>query len=71
MYTPNIRYTDRRVNYFDFCHVDVMSMIEIIDMINELGFEGTMRCFWKSLGGALINNVVRPLLTQILMLSIW
>ena len=58
-----MRYTGKRVNYFDFCHVEAMSMIEVNDMVNELGFEGLLSCFWKSSGGALSNDVVRPLKT--------
>ena len=48
VYTPRMRYISRRVNYFDFCHVEAMSMIEVNDMVNELWFEGLLNCFWKS-----------------------
>ena len=33
VYTPNMNFMGMEVNYFDFCHVDAMSMIEINDMI--------------------------------------
>ena len=59
-----MRYIDRRVNYFDFCLVDAMSMIEVTDMINELWFKGRMRCFWKSSKGGFSNDVVRPLVSD-------
>ena len=42
MYTPKMRYTGRKVKYFDLCHVEAMSMIEFNDMVNKLGFEGLM-----------------------------
>ena len=45
VYTPRMRYTSRRVNYFDLCHMEAMSMIEVNDMVNELGFETLMSCF--------------------------
>ncbi|XVE78276.1 hypothetical protein DITRI_Ditri13aG0131800 [Diplodiscus trichospermus] len=38
--TPTIRYTGKKVNYFDLCHVEAMSMVEINDMIAELGYGG-------------------------------
>ena len=64
MYSPRMRYTGRRVNYFDFYHVEAMSMIGVNDMVNELGFEGLLSYFWKSSRGALSNDVVRPLKTN-------
>ena len=33
VYTLNMKFMGRKVDYFDFCHVDAMSMIEINDMI--------------------------------------
>ena len=33
VYTLNMRYSRRRVSYFNLCHVEAMSMIEINDMI--------------------------------------
>ena len=39
-------------------------MIEVNDMVNELGFEGLFSCFWKSSRGALSNDVVRPFKTD-------
>ena len=39
-------------------------MIEVNDMVNELGFEGLLSCFWKSSGGTLSNDVVRPFKTD-------
>ena len=70
VYNPNIRYTDRRVSYFDFFHVDAISMIEVTDMINELRFEGRMRCFRKSSRGALSKDVVMALASDF-DVSIW
>ena len=39
-------------------------MIEVNDMVNELGFKWLLSFFWKSSKGALSNDVVRPLKTD-------
>ncbi|XVF44204.1 hypothetical protein PTKIN_Ptkin02bG0102200 [Pterospermum kingtungense] len=59
------KYTGKKVDYFDFCHVKAMSMLEIMDMIKELGlsFDDT-RCFWKCFGGALSHSSIRPLISD-------
>ena len=64
VYTTNMNFTKRKVDYFGFCHVDAMSMIEINDMIEQLGYTRVMNCYWKDGGGALNHDVVKALKTD-------
>ena len=47
VYSSNMRYSGKRVSYFDLCHVHVILMIEINDMIQWLGYLGLMTCYWR------------------------
>ena len=61
VYNLNIRYSGRRVFYFDLCHIDAISMIEINDMIQQLGYLGPMTCYWRLSWRALKVDDLRPL----------
>ena len=37
--TLRMRYIGRRVNYFDLCHMEAMSIIKVNDMFNKLGMK--------------------------------
>ncbi|KAK8700562.1 hypothetical protein V6N13_018956 [Hibiscus sabdariffa] len=37
--SPRLKYTGKKINAFDMCHVDSMSMLEIYDIAEELGNE--------------------------------
>ncbi|XVF79764.1 hypothetical protein PTKIN_Ptkin15bG0015800 [Pterospermum kingtungense] len=65
VYNPTISYSGKRVSYFDLCHVEAMSMLEIWDMQKQLGYDpvGT-RVFWRTAGGALRADCIRPLLVD-------
>ncbi|XVF46934.1 hypothetical protein PTKIN_Ptkin03bG0068200 [Pterospermum kingtungense] len=41
IHDPSMRYTGKRVSYFDLCYVE-MSMLDIWDMIEELGYPPTV-----------------------------
>ena len=47
--------------YFDLCHVDAMSMIEINDMIQQLMYLGHMTYYWRLFRGIFRADEVRPL----------
>ncbi|XVF67887.1 hypothetical protein PTKIN_Ptkin10aG0158100 [Pterospermum kingtungense] len=65
VYTPTMKYTGKEVNYFDLCHLKAMSMIEIYDMMKELGYiPKNVTCYWKCFGGALRTESIRLLKTD-------
>ncbi|KAL4341237.1 hypothetical protein GQ457_08G035830 [Hibiscus cannabinus] len=39
--SPRYKYTEKEIDYFDNCHVDNMSMIEMYDIVDKLGYSGS------------------------------
>ncbi|XVF47204.1 hypothetical protein PTKIN_Ptkin03bG0090300 [Pterospermum kingtungense] len=65
VHDPSMWYTGRKVSYFDLCHVEAMSMLDIWDMMEELGYAPTgMKVFWRIFGGCLRLDTVRPLVSD-------
>ncbi|XVF74175.1 hypothetical protein PTKIN_Ptkin13bG0039000 [Pterospermum kingtungense] len=64
VYTPTMKCSGKLVKFFDLCHVEAMSMLEIHDMIKELGYEESMMCFWRTSRGALRADAVRQLIND-------
>ncbi|KAK8641726.1 hypothetical protein V6N13_011104 [Hibiscus sabdariffa] len=46
-------YTGKEVNFFDMCEIDTMSILEIDDMIKELGYATPYNLYWQKPGGIL------------------
>ncbi|KAL4333122.1 hypothetical protein GQ457_07G014560 [Hibiscus cannabinus] len=44
------KYTGKKVDFFDYCHVDSMSMLDMYDIAEELGYSGRYILFWKQYG---------------------
>ncbi|KAL4377914.1 hypothetical protein GQ457_02G034320 [Hibiscus cannabinus] len=44
------KYTGKRVDFFYYCHVDSMSMLNMYDIAEELGYSGRYILFWKQYG---------------------
>ncbi|KAK8714515.1 hypothetical protein V6N13_149705 [Hibiscus sabdariffa] len=59
-------YTGKEVNFFDMCEIDTMSMLEIHEMIKELGYATPYNLYWQKPGGIL---KVSPLRTDSDMLT--
>ncbi|KAL4347998.1 hypothetical protein GQ457_17G020520 [Hibiscus cannabinus] len=59
-------YTGKEVNFFDMCEIDTMSMLEIHDMIKELGYATPYNLYWQKSWGIL---KVSPLRTDSDMLT--
>ncbi|KAL4342229.1 hypothetical protein GQ457_08G017620 [Hibiscus cannabinus] len=38
--SPRFQYSGKEVSFFDMCHIDSMSMLEIFDIVEELGYGG-------------------------------
>ncbi|KAK8574073.1 hypothetical protein V6N13_097067 [Hibiscus sabdariffa] len=36
--SPRFQYSGKEVSFFDMCHIDSMSMLEIFDIVEELGY---------------------------------
>ncbi|KAK8670251.1 hypothetical protein V6N13_105009 [Hibiscus sabdariffa] len=45
--SPRLKYTGKKINFFDMCHVDSMSMLEIYDIAEEVGYNGMFNLYWK------------------------
>ncbi|KAK8672656.1 hypothetical protein V6N13_111021 [Hibiscus sabdariffa] len=52
-------YIGKAVNFFDMCEIDTMSMLEIDDMIKELGFATPYNLYWQKPGGILKVSPMR------------
>ncbi|KAL4290832.1 hypothetical protein GQ457_14G019500 [Hibiscus cannabinus] len=63
---PKVIYTAKEVNFFDMCEIDTMFMLEIHDMIKELGYATPYNLYWQKPGGIL---KVSPLRTDSDMLT--
>ncbi|KAK8585308.1 hypothetical protein V6N13_076182 [Hibiscus sabdariffa] len=48
--SPMAKYTGKKVDFFDYCHVDRMSMLDMYDIAEELGYSGRYILFWKQYG---------------------
>ncbi|KAK8670857.1 hypothetical protein V6N13_037471 [Hibiscus sabdariffa] len=48
--SPRFQYSDNEVSFFDMCHIDSMSMLEMYDIIEELGYGGKYKLYWKHPG---------------------
>lgn len=35
------------IDYFDYCNMDLMSILEIEDMLEQLGYDGTVDSYYK------------------------
>ncbi|XP_039039206.1 uncharacterized protein LOC120177009 [Hibiscus syriacus] len=55
------KYTGKEVSFIDTCHVDNMSMLEMYDIVEELGYSGLWHLFWKQSGH---KFTVKPLRTD-------
>ncbi|KAK8691671.1 hypothetical protein V6N13_075171 [Hibiscus sabdariffa] len=59
--SPRLKYTGKKINFFDMCHVDSMSMLEMYDIAEELGYNGMFNMYWKQPG---VKLIVKPLRTD-------
>ncbi|KAK8692060.1 hypothetical protein V6N13_075542 [Hibiscus sabdariffa] len=50
--SPRFCYSGNKVTFFDMCHVDNMSMLEMYDIVEELGVSGNYTLYWKQPGEA-------------------
>ncbi|KAK8618216.1 hypothetical protein V6N13_132217 [Hibiscus sabdariffa] len=48
--SPRFRYSGNEVSFFDMCHIDSMSILEMYDIIEELGYGGKYKLYWKHPG---------------------
>ncbi|KAK8655994.1 hypothetical protein V6N13_108556 [Hibiscus sabdariffa] len=48
--SPRFQYSGKEVSFFDMCHIDNMSMLEMYDIIEELGYGGKYKLYWKHPG---------------------
>ncbi|KAK8675769.1 hypothetical protein V6N13_033832 [Hibiscus sabdariffa] len=58
--SPRLKYTGKKINFFDMCHVDSMSMLEMYDIAEEVGYNGMFNMYWKQPG---VKLIVKPLRT--------
>ncbi|KAE8722753.1 hypothetical protein F3Y22_tig00013680pilonHSYRG00033 [Hibiscus syriacus] len=54
------KYTGKEVSFIGMCHVDNMSMLEMYDIVEELGYSGLWHLFWKQ---SRYKFTVKPLRT--------
>ncbi|KAE8735657.1 hypothetical protein F3Y22_tig00000340pilonHSYRG01097 [Hibiscus syriacus] len=59
--SSGFKYTGKEVSFIDMCHVDSMSMLEMYDIMEELGYSGLWHLFWKQSGH---KFTVKPLRTD-------
>ncbi|KAK8646817.1 hypothetical protein V6N13_120587 [Hibiscus sabdariffa] len=59
--SPRLKYTGKKINFFDMCHVDSMSMLEMYDIAEEVGYNGMFNMYWKQPG---VKLIVKPLRTD-------
>ncbi|KAK8661611.1 hypothetical protein V6N13_091209 [Hibiscus sabdariffa] len=57
--SPRLKYTGKKINFFDMCHVDSMSMLEMYDIAEEVGYNGMFNMYWKQPGVKLIAKPLR------------
>ncbi|KAK8575065.1 hypothetical protein V6N12_062742 [Hibiscus sabdariffa] len=50
--TRSAKYNGKKVDYFDFCDVDEMSIFELVDMVQNLGIKRPVKLFRIALDGA-------------------
>ncbi|KAK8543725.1 hypothetical protein V6N13_025896 [Hibiscus sabdariffa] len=48
----SVKYNGKKVDYFDFCDVDEMSIFELVDMVQNLGIKRPVKLFRIALDGA-------------------
>ncbi|KAK8639793.1 hypothetical protein V6N13_138162 [Hibiscus sabdariffa] len=51
--SPRFHYSGNKETFFDMCHVDNMSMLEMYDIVEELGVFANNTLYWKQPGGSL------------------
>ncbi|KAL4301979.1 hypothetical protein GQ457_10G008100 [Hibiscus cannabinus] len=56
--SPRLKYTGKKKNASDMCHVHSMSMLEMYDITEELGYNGMFNLYWKQLD---VKLIVKPL----------
>ncbi|KAK8626734.1 hypothetical protein V6N13_134366 [Hibiscus sabdariffa] len=67
--SPRFCYTGDKTTFFDMCHVDSMSMLEMYDIVDELGVFGKYTLYWKHPGGSLNVKHLRTDSDILLMLN--
>ncbi|KAK8676192.1 hypothetical protein V6N13_034245 [Hibiscus sabdariffa] len=67
--SPRFCYSGNKVTFFDMCHVDNMSMLEMYDIVEELGVSGNYTLYWKQPGGSLNVKHLRTDCDILLMLN--
>ncbi|KAL4282037.1 hypothetical protein GQ457_03G025760 [Hibiscus cannabinus] len=50
--TRTAKYNGKKIDYFDFCDVDEMSVFELVDMVQNLGIKRPVKLFRIALDGA-------------------
>ncbi|KAK8659317.1 hypothetical protein V6N13_029523 [Hibiscus sabdariffa] len=50
---PKVAYTGKNISFFDMCHMDSMSMLEVDDMVKELGYNRLVEMYWQEPCGVL------------------
>ncbi|KAK8664155.1 hypothetical protein V6N13_083955 [Hibiscus sabdariffa] len=50
---PKVGYTGKNISFFDMCHMDSMSMLEVDDMVKELGYNRLVEMYWQEPCGVL------------------
>ncbi|KAK8612693.1 hypothetical protein V6N13_092804 [Hibiscus sabdariffa] len=48
--SPRFQYSGKEVSFFDMCHIDSMSMLEMYDITEKLGYGGKYKLYWKHPG---------------------
>ncbi|RXH86773.1 hypothetical protein DVH24_022046 [Malus domestica] len=57
-------YVGGKVDFFDYCDKDFMSLLEVDDMVEELGYENVFMSYQYRIPGMEIRNGMKPLMTH-------
>ncbi|KAB2604938.1 hypothetical protein D8674_036869 [Pyrus ussuriensis x Pyrus communis] len=63
-------YDGGNVDFFDFCDKDFMSMLEVDNMVKELGYGSVFMSYQYRIPGMEIRNGLKPLMTDLDVISI-
>ncbi|KAK8655674.1 hypothetical protein V6N13_108246 [Hibiscus sabdariffa] len=64
-----LEYTGKKVDFFDMCYIDSISILELDDMLKELGYTTLHNMYWKQPGGMLRITPLKPEIDVLSMLG--
>ncbi|RXH75872.1 hypothetical protein DVH24_042659 [Malus domestica] len=58
-------YVEGKVDFFDYCDNDFMSLLEVDNMVEELGYGNVFMSYQYRIPGMEIRNGMKPLMTDL------